>query len=90
MDCGALHLPRSPGYAPQADRQPVSEGCLIAVHSICADHMSGVYVASSPKPVSQVEFMRTLKQVIGLPAIAWLGGCIPSHQNLGLSMMSRG
>lgn len=38
--------------------------------------MRGVYVASSPQPVSQAEFMRTLRGVmgapIGLPAPGWL------------------
>lgn len=38
--------------------------------------MQGVYIASSPNPVSQTEFMRTLRQVlgisIGLPAFAWM------------------
>lgn len=38
--------------------------------------MTGTYIASSPNPVSQVEFMRTLrKQIgmpIGLPAFAWM------------------
>lgn len=41
------------------------------------DHaMSGVYIASSPNPVSNAEFMRELRRVhrmpIGLPAPAWL------------------
>lgn len=40
------------------------------------DSMSGVYIASSPHPVSQVEFMRTLRSVlgmpIGLPATEWM------------------
>lgn len=38
--------------------------------------MRGAYVASSPNPVSQVEFMRTLRRAlrmpIGLPASAWM------------------
>jgi uncharacterized protein (TIGR01777 family) len=38
--------------------------------------MSGAYVASSPKPVSQAEFMRELRRAmrvpIGLPARAWM------------------
>lgn len=41
------------------------------------DHsMSGVYIASAPNPVSQAEFMRTLRKVIGmpigLPAYEWM------------------
>ena len=38
--------------------------------------MDGTYIASSPNPVSQVEFMRTLRRVvrmpIGLPAFSWM------------------
>jgi uncharacterized protein (TIGR01777 family) len=38
--------------------------------------MTGTYIASSPHPVSQREFMRTLREVmgvpIGLPAYAWM------------------
>jgi len=38
--------------------------------------MTGVYVASAPHPVSQFEFMRTLRRVIGmpigLPATEWM------------------
>ncbi len=38
--------------------------------------MSGVYIASAPNPVSQVDFMRTLRSVIkmpiGLPAFEWM------------------
>lgn len=38
--------------------------------------MSGVYIVSSPNPVSQVDFMRTLRKVIGmpigLPAFEWM------------------
>lgn len=44
--------------------------------AIVDDSMSGVYVASAPKPVSQIEFMRTLRKVIGmpigLPAFEWM------------------
>jgi hypothetical protein len=29
--------------------------------------MSGIYVASAPNPVSQVEFMRTLRRAVGMP-----------------------
>lgn len=40
------------------------------------DSMIGAYIASSPKPVSQQEFMRTLRRSvsmpIGLPAFAWM------------------
>jgi len=39
------------------------------------ESMTGVYIATSPNPVSQVEFMRTLRRAIGmpigLPAPAW-------------------
>lgn len=31
------------------------------------DSMQGVYIASSPNPVSQREFMRTLRRVMGMP-----------------------
>ncbi len=38
--------------------------------------MSGIYIASSPNPVAQVEFMRTLRKVIGMPigvpALEWM------------------
>jgi len=40
------------------------------------DQMHGAYIASSPHPVPQREFMRTLRRVvgmpIGLPALAWM------------------
>jgi len=40
------------------------------------DMMSGTYIASSPNPVSQIEFMRHLRRVvgmpIGLPAFSWM------------------
>ncbi|MFO0906354.1 MAG: DUF1731 domain-containing protein [Pirellulales bacterium] len=40
------------------------------------ESMHGVYVASSPNPVSQAEFMRTLRRAvgmpIGLPAFEWM------------------
>jgi uncharacterized protein (TIGR01777 family) len=40
------------------------------------DPMKGAYIASSPKPVSQREFMKTLRRVvrmpIGLPATSWM------------------
>jgi NAD dependent epimerase/dehydratase family enzyme len=38
--------------------------------------MQGVYIASSPHPVSQADFMRTLRRAmgmpIGLPAFSWM------------------
>ena len=38
--------------------------------------MTGVYIASAPNPVSQVDFMRMLRKVvrmpIGLPAFEWM------------------
>ncbi len=44
--------------------------------AITDNKMSGAYIASSPDPVSQVEFMRTLRRVIkmpiGLPAFEWM------------------
>jgi len=44
--------------------------------AIADDSMSGVYIASAPNPISQVEFMRTLRKVIrmpfGLPAFEWM------------------
>lgn len=44
--------------------------------AITDESMSGVYIASAPNPVSQVEFMRTLRRVlkmpIGLPAFKWM------------------
>lgn len=44
--------------------------------AITDESMSGVYIASAPCPVSQVEFMRTLRRVIGmpigLPAFEWM------------------
>jgi NAD dependent epimerase/dehydratase family enzyme len=39
-------------------------------------NMQGAYIASSPNPVSQQDFMRTLRQTvgmpIGLPAFEWM------------------
>lgn len=35
--------------------------------AITDDSMSGVYIASAPHPVSQVEFMRTLHRVVKMP-----------------------
>jgi len=44
--------------------------------AISEDSMSGVYIVAAPNPVSQVEFMRTLRKVIkmplGLPAFEWM------------------
>ena len=44
--------------------------------AISNDSMSGIYIASAPTPVSQVEFMRTLRKAIGmpigLPAFEWM------------------
>lgn len=44
-----------------------------AIHN---ESMSGIYIASSPTPVSQVDFMRQLRKVvgmpIGLPAFEWM------------------
>lgn len=44
--------------------------------AITEDSMSGTYIASAPNPVSQVDFMRTLRRVIGmpigLPAFEWM------------------
>jgi NAD dependent epimerase/dehydratase family enzyme len=43
---------------------------------LTSDRMEGAYIASSPNPVSQREFMRTLRRVvgmpIGLPAYSWM------------------
>src|SRR6516164_2050854 len=43
---------------------------------LTSDRMEGAYIASSPNPVSQREFMRTLRRVvgmpIGLPAFSWM------------------
>ncbi len=48
----------------------------IFTQAICDDAMSGVYIVSSPNPMSQVDFMRTLRKVIGmpigLPAFEWM------------------
>lgn len=44
--------------------------------AICDTSMSGAYICSGPKPVPQVEFMRVLRRVIGmpvaLPAFEWM------------------
>ena len=48
----------------------------VFVHAIEDEAMRGVYIASSPKPVSNWEFMRLLRKAIGmpigLPAPAWV------------------
>jgi len=47
--------------------------------AITNSRVGGTYIASSPCPVSQVEFMRTLREVIGmplgLPAAEWMVRC---------------
>ena len=44
--------------------------------AIADESMSGVYIVSAPNPVSQMDFMRTLRKVIGmpigLPAFEWM------------------
>ncbi|MBL0870360.1 MAG: DUF1731 domain-containing protein [Phycisphaerales bacterium] len=44
--------------------------------AITDERMNGAYIASSPNPVAQVEFMRALRAAlrmpIGLPAFAWM------------------
>ena len=56
----------------------IHEHDLNAIFSeaIANDSMSGIYIASAPNPVSQVDFMRTLRKVIrmpiGLPAFEWM------------------
>jgi len=44
--------------------------------AITDDTMRGAYIATAPKPVSQAEFMRTLRRAIGmpigLPASSWM------------------
>jgi uncharacterized protein (TIGR01777 family) len=46
------------------------------LRAIDDESMQGVYIASSPNPVSQVEFMRALRKAvgmpIGLPAFEWM------------------
>ncbi|MEM8670961.1 MAG: TIGR01777 family oxidoreductase [Planctomycetota bacterium] len=45
-------------------------------NAITDDSISGMYIASAPNPVSQMQFMRTLRRVIrmpiGLPAFEWM------------------
>ena len=56
----------------------IHEHDLLALftNAIMNDSMSGIYIASAPNPVAQVDFMRTLRKVvgmpIGLPAFAWM------------------
>jgi uncharacterized protein (TIGR01777 family) len=44
--------------------------------AIAEESMEGIYIASAPVPASQVDFMRTLRKVIGipigLPAFEWM------------------
>jgi len=44
--------------------------------AVADNSMTGTYIASSPNPVSQLDFMRTLRKVIGvpigLPAFEWM------------------
>jgi NAD dependent epimerase/dehydratase family enzyme len=44
--------------------------------SLTNSEMQGVYIASSPNPVAQVDFMRELRRAvgmpIGLPAFSWM------------------
>lgn len=46
------------------------------IRALADPAMSGTYNATSPKPVSQIEFMRELRQVLriplGLPAYEWM------------------
>ncbi len=39
----------------------------IIERALTESSMSGAYIASAPKPVSQAEFMRSLRQAIGMP-----------------------
>lgn len=56
----------------------IHENDLNALFSraITEESMTGTYIASAPNPVSQVDFMRTLRKVIrmpiGLPAFEWM------------------
>ena len=54
--------------------------------AITEESMFGVYIASSPNPVAQVDFMRTLRKVIkmpiGLPTLEWM-------VRIGASLMFR-
>lgn len=48
----------------------------VFARAIVDESMSGAYIVSSPHPKAQVDFMRTLRKVIGmpvgLPAFAWM------------------
>ncbi len=50
--------------------------CAIFAKAIVDQAMSGAYIVSAPHPIAQVEFMQTLRKVlgmpIGLPAFAWM------------------
>ena len=50
--------------------------CRLFAKAVKDESMSGVYIASAPNPVSQSDFMRTLRKEmgmpIGLPAIEWM------------------
>lgn len=50
--------------------------CGLFEKAILDKSMNGVYIASSPNPVSQIEFMQTLRKTIGmpigLPAFEWM------------------
>jgi uncharacterized protein len=54
----------------------VDDLCRLIERGIEDESMHGVYVASAPHPVSQVEFMRELRRAVrmplGLPATAWM------------------
>ena len=60
------------------------------------DAMTGAYIASSPNPVNQREFMRTLRSVvgmpIGLPAFTWMvriGAPLLMHTDPELALYGR-
>src|SRR5262245_12953693 len=44
--------------------------------ALTSDHMQGAYIASSPNPLSQREFMKTLRRTVGMPiglrAFSWM------------------
>lgn len=50
--------------------------CRLFAKAVKDESMSGVYIASAPNPVSQSDFMRTLRKEmgmpIGLPAFEWM------------------
>jgi NAD dependent epimerase/dehydratase family enzyme len=49
---------------------------ILFERALTSDHMRGAYIASSPYPLSQREFMRLLRRTvgmpIGLPAFSWM------------------